>query len=308
MMSWVFWERDMADASPSSPPARQSWISRLLRRRPVVASEVPAPSPAVAHPSIEADALDELRVADVMVPRADIIGVDVSTPLGELAHSFAEAAHSRLPVYRDTLDDPVGVVHIKDVIIHLAPGRTGRRPAGWLQKQVLPEIARPLLFAPPSMKATDLLRRMQGRRMHLALVVDEYGGTDGLVTLEDLIEPIVGDIEDEHDDDETPAIRARGPGVWDVEARAEIDAFEAVVGEEIAAEDEDEDVDSLGGLVFTLIGRVPERGEVIRHPTGYEFEVIEADSRRITRMRVRAPVRKPKTAPASGEGEAGPET
>jgi CBS domain containing-hemolysin-like protein len=299
----------MADTPSASGPAGRSWLRRLFGNGRDAETVTPLPvaaTPATTHHSIEADALDRLRVADVMVPRADIIGVEVSTPLGELARIFADAAHSRLPIYRETLDDPVGVVHIKDVIAHLAPGQTGRRPAGWLQKVVLPDIARPLLFAPPSMTATDLLRRMQGRRMHLALVVDEYGGTDGLVTLEDLIEPIVGDIEDEHDDEDSPAIRARGPGVWDVDARAEIDDFEAVVGEEIAAEDEDDDVDSLGGLVFTLIGRVPERGEVIRHPTGYEFEVIEADSRRIKRMRVRAPSRKPKAPPAASEDGGGP--
>lgn len=296
----------MAD-NPSAPaPAGRSWFHRFLgngaRRDDTFTT---AGAPASTHPSIEANALDQLRVADVMVPRADIVGVEVSTSLGELARLFAEAAHSRLPVYRETLDDPVGVVHIKDVIGHLAPGESGKHMAGWSQKQILPSIGRPLLFAPPSMKATDLLRRMQGRRMHLALVVDEYGGTDGLVTLEDLIEPIVGDIEDEHDESDAPAIRSRGPGVWDVEARAEIDAFEAVVGEEIAAPDEDEDVDSLGGLVFTLIGRVPERGEVIRHPTGYEFEVIDADSRRIKRMRVRAPSRKPAGADGAADDGAG---
>ncbi|MDF1767609.1 hemolysin family protein [Maricaulis sp.] len=290
----------MTDTSAPSDPDSRPWFSRLFSAGHRPRGTGAAAPTGVAPNSIEADALDKLRVADVMVPRADIIGVDVATPLGELAKIFAHAAHSRLPIYRDTLDDPVGVVHIKDVVSHLAPGTSGKRPAGWSQQQVLPSIGRPLLFAPPSMKALDLLRRMQGRRMHLALVVDEYGGTDGLVTLEDLIEPIVGDIEDEHDDEETPAIRARGPGVWDVEARAEIDAFEAVVGEEIAAEDEDEDVDSLGGLVFTLIGRVPERGEVIRHPTGYEFEVIDADTRRIKRMRVRAPQKRPDKSVATG--------
>ena len=292
----------MTDTSASPDPDSRPWFSRLFRGASGAESGHGTLPSGVMPNSIEADALDKLRVADVMVPRADIVGVDVSTPLGQLAKIFAEAAHSRLPIYRDTLDDPVGVVHIKDVVSHLAPGSSGKRPAGWAHKQVLPSIGRPLLFAPPSMKALDLLRRMQGRRMHLALVVDEYGGTDGLVTLEDLIEPIVGDIEDEHDDEETPAIRSRGPVVWDVEARAEIDAFEAVVGEEIAAEDEDEDVDSLGGLVFTLIGRVPERGEVIRHPTGYEFEVIEADTRRIKRMRVRATHKRPKPAATGSDG------
>ncbi len=265
-----------------------SWIGRLMKRDGSK-SDKPAAAGTAGNPwSIEADALDALRVADVMVPRADIVGVEVATPLGELATIFSEAAHSRLPVYRDTLDDPVGVVHIKDVIGRLAPNGGGDRDDDWAEQKLLTDISRPLLFAPPSMRATDLLRRMQARRIHLALVVDEYGGTDGLVTLEDLIEPIVGDIEDEHDDDDAPVIRARGAGVWDVEARAEIDDFEQVVGEEIAAPDEDEDVDSLGGLVFTLAGRIPERGEVIRHPKGYEFEVLEADARRIKRMRVRA--------------------
>lgn len=273
---------------PKSPEGDSpSWIGRLMKRD---ASPTEAPPALVSsgNPwSIEADALEALRVEDVMVPRADIIGVEVETPLGELATILSNAAHSRLPVYRETLDDPVGVVHIKDVIGRLAPNGDGERDDDWAGQKLLTDISRPLLFAPPSMRATDLLRRMQARRIHLALVVDEYGGTDGLVTLEDLIEPIVGDIEDEHDDEDAPVIRSRGNGVWDVEARAEIDDFERVVGEEIAAPDEDEDVDSLGGLVFTLAGRIPERGEVIRHPKGYEFEVLEADARRIKRMRVR---------------------
>jgi len=274
---------DIPDSTPS--PKSASWFRRLISKPETAEADTPA---AVAHPSIEADALDNLRVADVMVPRADIVGVEISTPLGELTKIFSEAAHSRLPIYRDTLDDPVAVVHIKDVMTHLQPGENGKMPAGWSSQQILPEIGRQLLFAPPSMRAMDLLRRMQARRMHLALVVDEYGGTDGLVTLEDLLEPIVGDIEDEHDDEETPMIKTRGPGVWDVDARAEIDDFEGVVGEEIAAPEEDDDVDSLGGLVFTLAGRIPERGEVIHHSSGYEFEVLEADPRRIKRMRVRS--------------------
>ncbi len=282
----------MSSVDDNSDDDTRSWFGRIFGE-PEASAKPDEPADPVKLPAtpafkIDPDALDELRVVDVMVPRADITGVEVSTPLGELVRTFARAAHSRLPVYRETLDDPIGVVHIKDLIVHLTPDEAGEREPGWADRQVLPAMTRPLLFAPPSMRATDLLRRMQGRRMHLALVVDEYGGTDGLVTFEDLIEPIVGDIEDEHDDEDAPAIRARGPGVWDVEARAEIDAFEQVVGEEIAGPDEDEDVDSLGGLVFTLTGRVPERGEVIRHPKGYEFEVLEADPRRIKRMRVRA--------------------
>ncbi|MBR9825082.1 MAG: HlyC/CorC family transporter [Alphaproteobacteria bacterium] len=267
-------------------PRYSNWFQRMFSRE--TSENTAKPAAAAAHPVIEADALEKLRVADVMVPRADIIGVEIATPLGELVRLFSEAAHSRLPVYRETLDDPVAVAHIKDVISHLQPSEDGSRREGWADHGILPEIGRPLLFVPPSMKATELLRRMQARRMHMALVVDEYGGTDGLVTLEDLIEPIVGDIEDEHDDEDAPMIRTRGQGVWDCDARAEIDDFEDVVGQEIAAADEDDDVDSLGGLVFTLAGRVPARGEVIRHSSGYEFEVLEADQRRIKRMRVRS--------------------
>jgi CBS domain containing-hemolysin-like protein len=236
--------------------------------------------------SIDADALERLKVADVMVPRADIVGVAIDTPLSELTRAFAGAAHSRLPIYRDTLDDPVGMAHIKDVVVRLAEAAEGELPG---DARVLSQIKRPLLFAPPSMRAAELLLRMQSRRQHMALVVDEYGGTDGLVTLEDLIEPVVGDIEDEHDEEDAPAIRRRSAGVWDVEARADIDDFEAAIGAEIAAPDEDDEVDTLGGLIFTLAGRIPERGEVIRHASGYEFEVLDADPRRIKRLRVRAP-------------------
>jgi CBS domain containing-hemolysin-like protein len=280
----------MSDSSPRGFSGVTPWLKRLFRLGATDRNSAGINSKSTStSQTIDADALERLRVEDVMVPRADIVGVEVSTPLGELAEVFAKAAHSRLPVYRETLDDPVGIVHIKDLIAQLAPGENGTRPAGWAEQPILSEISRPLLFAPPSMRAADLLRRMQARRMHLALVVDEYGGTDGLVTLEDLIEPIVGDIEDEHDDEDTVTIRSRGGGVWDVEARATIDDFEIAAGEEIASADEDDEVDSLGGLVFTIAGRIPERGEVIRHPSGYEFEVVEADPRRIKRMRVRAP-------------------
>ncbi|PWE18325.1 magnesium/cobalt efflux protein [Marinicauda salina] len=237
---------------------------------------------------LNAQAFDQLRVADVMVPRADIVAVDIDTPLGELASRFAEAAHSRLPIFRETLDDPVGVAHIKDVMAHIAGNGAPQHSAAWTEARILPDVRRPLLYAPPSMRAIDLLLKMQSRRMHMALVVDEFGGTDGLVTLEDLLEPIVGDIEDEHDEDEPPAIRAKGPACWDADARAPIEDFEETVGREIATDEEEEDVDTLGGLVFMLAGRIPERGEVIRHSSGFEFEVLDSDPRRIKRLRVRS--------------------
>ncbi|MFW5660145.1 MAG: transporter associated domain-containing protein, partial [Oceanicaulis sp.] len=203
-------------------------------------------------------------------------------------------------VYRETLDDPVGVAHIKDVIGHLAryaesTGGAAEGAGDWAEARILPAIKRPLLYVPASMRALDLLLKMQSRRQHMALVVDEFGGTDGLVTLEDLIEPIVGDIEDEHDEAEAPIIKARGNGCWEAEARAEIVDLEEVIGREIATDEEEADVDTLGGLVFRLAGRVPERGEVLDHPSGFEFEVLDSDPRRIKRLRVR--VARPGGAP-----------
>lgn len=234
-----------------------------------------------------------LRVDDVMVPRADIIAVQKTTPLKELADTFEKASHSRLPVYGETLDEPVGMVHVKDVLPYLGFGQKGKTRnsnKAFGDKKILRHIVRPVLYVPPSMLAQDLLRRMQAKRVHMAIVVDEYGGTDGLLTMEDLMEQIVGDIEDEHSDDEIEMIsQAEGgqPGVWDVDARANIVDFEEKFGREIATDEQEDDVDTLGGLVFTLAGRVPERGEVIAHPYGVEFEVLDADARRVKRVRVR---------------------
>jgi len=230
-----------------------------------------------------------LSVEDVMVPRADIVAVDTSASLKDVTKALKDAGHSRLPVYKETLDDPLGMVHIKDVLPYLmfdAKGRTGKT---YPDKKVLQYIRRPVLFVPPSMLAQDLLRRMQVRRTHMAIVVDEYGGTDGLVTIEDLIEPIVGDIEDEHDEvvPEVQIVTGKGGrSVWEADARITIDDFEKALGRDFATPDEEDDVDTLGGLVFTLAGRVPERGEVIRHPDGVEFEVIDADPRRVKRLRI----------------------
>jgi CBS domain containing-hemolysin-like protein len=238
-------------------------------------------------------AFQALRVEDVMCPRSDIVALEVGTPLGEAVRVFAEAAHSRLPVYRETLDDPLGMVHIKDLIGVLAPEQDRPWPADLASRRVLESTLRQVLYVPPSMRAVDLLLRMQTRRIHMALVVDEYGGTDGLVTLEDVVEPIVGDIEDEHDEADGPRIRARGAHVWEADARCSIDEFEAMVGREIATEEEDEDVDTLGGLVFTIAGRVPERGEIIVHPAGFEFEVTEADPRRVKRVLARETAKAP---------------
>ncbi|HUO02436.1 MAG TPA: hemolysin family protein [Rhizomicrobium sp.] len=224
----------------------------------------------------------ELKVSDVMVPRAQIVAADEETPLAELISLFREAKHSRLPVYRESLDDPTGLVHVKDVLALLEPdGVNGYR----LTSASIARIRRTILFVPPSMRALDLLLKMQTSHTHLALVIDEYGGTDGLVSIEDIIEEIVGDIADEHDE-EAPALKRDADG-FVADARVELEDFKNETGVDLATSEADEDVDSLGGLVASLVGRVPQRGEIIAHPSGYEFEVLEADPRRIKRLRIR---------------------
>jgi magnesium and cobalt transporter len=228
----------------------------------------------------------ELRVDDVMIPRADIIAVELDTPVSELVALFGDAQHSRLPVYRETLDDPVGLVHLKDVLALIEPQSGGS--FRW-RAAAIGDIKRPILFVPPSMPVLDLLVKMQTTHIQLALVIDEYGGTDGLVSIEDLIEEIVGDIEDEHDEDATP-IRRDEAGGYIADARVDLEDFKAETGLFLGIEDEAaRDVDTLGGLVIFLLGRVPQRGEIIAHPAGYEFEVLEADPRRIKRLRIRLP-------------------
>ncbi len=227
-------------------------------------------------------AFGELKVSDVMVPRARIMAVDEETPMGELVALFRDAKHSRLPVYRENLDDPTGLVHVKDVLSLLGPdGAGGYR----LEPSALKEIKRPVLFAPPSMRVLDLFLKMQASHTHLALVIDEYGGTDGLVSIEDIIEEIVGDIADEHDE-ETPPLRRDGED-YIADARLELEDFKTETGIDLMIPDADEDVDSLGGLVVWLLGRLPQRGEIVAHPAGYEFEVLEADPRRVKRLRIR---------------------
>lgn len=227
-------------------------------------------------------AFDEKKVVDVMAPRADISAVDIETPLDELLKVFADAGHSRMPIYRGDLDDPVGMVHIKDVVGLIANGQRKPKDLG----PILKDIRREIIYVPPSMSVTDLLLRMQASRIHMALVIDEYGGTDGLVTIEDLVEEIVGDINDEHDEEVTPAIASRQNGGWDVDARVELDDFVEETGVRLTS-DEDEEIDTVGGLVVSLAGRVPLRGEVLQGPEGFDFEVMEADARKVRKLRVR---------------------
>ncbi len=225
--------------------------------------------------------LHGLTVYDVMVPRADIVAVDIETSLPDLVKLMSEEAHSRIPVYRGTLDDIEGMVHIKDVL------------ACWNREtpMKLKTLVRRVLFVAPSMPILELLLQMRVTRVHLALVVDEFGGVDGLVTIEDLVEEIVGEIEDEHDEDETPHIVERMDGSLDADARVPLKDFEERIGPVLSEEERAEDIDTLGGLVFYLAGRVPVKGEVIRHETGIEFEILDADPRRIRRIRVFCPQR-----------------
>jgi CBS domain containing-hemolysin-like protein len=224
----------------------------------------------------------ELAVSDVMVPRADIVAVEAETPVAELIGLFREAQHSRLPIYRETLDDPLGMIHIKDVLAAAEVGADGQ--LRWPPMSIT-KLKRDVLFVPGAMPALDLLLRMQATRKHLALVVDEYGGTDGLVSIEDLVEVIVGEIEDEHDIEEKPQFVARADGGYDADARASLEEFNERTGLDLAAAESDEEVDTLGGVVVSTLGRVPARGEIIS-VAGIEIEVLEADPRRVKRLRI----------------------
>jgi CBS domain containing-hemolysin-like protein len=247
--------------------------------------------------------LRERRVGDVMVPRADIVAVQQDIKLGELVRVFEGAAHSRLVVYNDTLDDPVGMVHIRDLIAFMTaraavdPEKNAKRkkplPAGLDLKAVnlgLPlsatKIVREILFVPPSMRVIDLLARMQATRIHLSLVVDEYGGTDGLASIEDIVEQIVGEISDEHDDDETPAVTQQPDGSFVADARANIEDVVGTVGNDFDVGDAAEEVDTIGGYLVTRAGRLPIRGEIVPGPGLFEFEVLDADPRRVKRIRI----------------------
>lgn len=223
----------------------------------------------------------DLTIEDVAVPRADIVAFDVDAGFEDLVKLFAEAAHSRMPVYRDTLDGIIGMVHVKDVFAFLADQS--------LPRPQVEQLLRSVLFVPPSMRVMDLLARMRASRVHLAIVVDEYGGTDGLVTIEDLVEQIVGEIEDEHDDAETSLLRDLGQGHYDADARLTIQDLEIALGRSFLNPEADDDIDTLGGLIFVLAGHVPVIGETLEHANGTRFEIVDGDPRRVTRVRVTVP-------------------
>ena len=248
--------------------------------------------------------LGTLTIEDVMVPRADIIAVDDTISVADLMGVFRQAEHSRVPVYHETLDDPRGMVHIRDLMswitsaaeackegsLNLGKVDLGRNIASI-------NILREILYVPGSMSVLDLLLKMQTTRLHLALVVDEYGGTDGLVSIEDLVEEVVGDIADEHDVEDEPLIKSDPRLGLVADARTPISDLEKHLGLELASEEQEEEVDTLGGLVFALAGRIPARGELVQHPSGIEFEVLDADPRRIKKLRIHLP-------PAAETGQA----
>lgn len=260
--------------------------------------------------------LRERRVEDVMVPRAEVQAVDLDMPLSKLLQRFEETGHSRLPVYEENLDDPRGMVLIKDLLLHMTskagkspkPARKkGKDKEGAAGKNANPaqktldlgqvdldaslsslNVIRKVLFVPPSMLASDLMARMQATRTQMALVIDEYGGTDGLVSLEDIVEEVVGEIEDEHDDDDDGDLQLVlvGDGIWTADARTELEKVTEDIGAVFNPGDRGEDVDTLGGLVFALAGHIPVRGEVVRGLPGFEFRVLDADPRCIRRLQI----------------------
>ena len=236
----------------------------------------------------------ELRVDDVMVPRGDIVAVPNEVSFQDLVKVFAEAAHSRMPVFRETLDDVIGMVHVKDMLRLLADGID---PAQFK----LASIQRSVLYVPASMRVIDLLAKMRQSRTHMAVVVDEYGGTDGLVTVEDMVEEIVGEIEDEHDAVEDPELVTLPDGGYDADARLDIEELEETLGMNLAPDERVEDVDTLGGLVFLLADRVPDIGEIIDHDSGHKFEVLDADPRRIRRIRIHLPLNAPEDGTLAAE-------
>lgn len=278
-------ELDAGDSS--SEPQSRGFLGRIFEvfsgteaepseeAAPAAASPAPAPLPGMGN-------LRKMRVGDVALPKVEIVAVPVTITREELVEVFRAQGYSRMPVFKDTLDTPLGLVHLKDLALEYgfgaAPGRFSVR-----------KILRPLLYVPPSMPIGVLLQKMQVQRIHMALVIDEYGGVDGLVTLEDLIEQVIGEIEDEHDEAEGGFWKEEKPGQWIVQARAPLKDFEAEIGMVLADAEEEGEIDSMGGLVFMQIGRVPARGEVIIGENGVEYEIVDADPRRIKRLRVRLP-------------------
>ncbi|GIT89953.1 conjugation transfer protein [Jannaschia pagri] len=279
-------EDTTTDITPDDPAGRSGFLKRLFggARSPSVPAAPPVAadvSPPRAMPGLKNLRLK--RLDDVLIPRAEVVAVPVDISLHDLVAKFRESGMTRLPVFQGTLDEPLGMIHLKD--LSLNHGFNGDRD----KPLDLEPLIRPLIYAPPSMPIGVLLTKMQTQRIHMALVIDEYGGVDGLVTLEDLIEQVIGEIEDEHDQEEGKFWRQEKSGCYLALARTPLSDFEAEIGFKLIEGEDEEEIDTLGGLVFILAGRVPARGEVIPHASGAEIEVVDADPRRIKRLRLRMP-------------------
>jgi CBS domain containing-hemolysin-like protein len=238
--------------------------------------------------------LGEKRVEDVMVPRADIEAIDVESTLGEMIARFRQVGHSRIPVYAENIDNISGFIHVKDALRRITEVVTDpeKTPVKLISNQLKTrlgklDIVRTVLFVPPLMPVGDLLQQMQQKRVHMAIVIDEYGGTDGVVTIEDLLEAVVGEIDDEHDEFEGPLIRKINSNIFLASARAELGEVEGVIGPDFDPGEHGDDVDTIGGLVFALAGHVPVKGEVVGGIKNFEFEVIQADSRQVRRIKIK---------------------
>ena len=281
------------------PPQRTSLRQRLARLiaggpEPETVSPLPAEAPAAIR--LRLKEFERATVRDVMTSRVDIAAVSIDATLGEVLDFFAREAHSRMPVYRDSLDEPLGFVHIKDIVAEGA--RQGWAPQT-MDSRPLQRLLREVMFVPESTLLPDLLIKMQASRTHIALVVDEYGGTGGMVCLEDLVEQIVGELDDEHDE-ARPVVMRKGRFTWEADGLATIDDVEKDTGLQLNVEDFEDEVETLGGLVSALAGRVPVAGESFEHPRGYMIEIVEADPRRVVRVRIRT--QKP-APPALAEGK-----
>ena len=287
---------DGSAAAPGAPEVSTSdegaegqsrgFLGRLLSAFTASGAEAPAEdrvaaAGTVAGASPGLSALRRLRVDDVAIPKTEIVAVPMDIGKDELVEVFREHGFSRVPVYKGTLDHPQGLVLLKDLALQHGFGQAGRFS--------LKRLLRPILYAPPSMPTGVLLQKMQKERVHMALVIDEYGGVDGLVTIEDLIETVIGEIEDEHDEDEGQLWKEEKPGVILAQSTAPLEELEAALGIRLRTGEEDEEIDTLGGLVFLRTGRVPARGEVVDHESGAEIEIVDADARRIKRLRLRLP-------------------
>lgn len=282
--------QDDVGADEAEPPQR-GFFGRILSAFSTSGSEAAGRSEALPTPGAGMGAatatlpglgaLRRLRVDDVAVPKVEIVAVPLDIGRDELVEVFREHGFSRVPVYKGTLDHPQGLVLLKDLALQHGFGAGGRFS--------LKRMLRPVLYAPPSMPIGVLLQKMQRERVHMALVIDEYGGVDGLVTIEDLIETVIGEIEDEHDEEEGALWKEEKPGVFVAMATAPLEEIETAIGLKLRHDEDDEEIDTLGGIVFLRTGRVPARGEIVPHESGAEFEVIDADPRRIKRLRIRLP-------------------